>query len=338
MTFEPPTDRRGVAVAMARASVFLHGSRSETFGVVAAEALAAGLPVVATDSGGVTEILGTEAAALGAVVPPDDVAAMARAIAEVLDRRATFDPERARASVRRRYGAAAVADRLIAIYEAAIDEHGRRTDRPDRGRSRAPAGRAGHPVAAAAPLDPTPPVRVLLALDPDRAKIAERLTNTVRSRLVVITSAASDGPSAAVFGHLITVELGRRAERLQTPPPSPRARSAGRASRRASATPWPSPAGVVCCRARNVWSGCAGQPDCGPRSRPRSRWAIFAQAASSSSVATASTTWRRPAWRGPASSGSPRAGSGGWATIQPLPPPTTEPRPADRYTPARASP
>lgn len=211
VTFEPPADRRGVAAAMARASVFLHGSRSETFGVVAAEALAAGLPVVATDSGGVTEILGPEAAALGAVVPPDDVAAMARAIAEVLDARATFDPERARASVRRRYGAAAVADRLIAIYDAAIDAHGRRTDRPDRGRSRALAGRAGHPVAAAAPLDPTPPVRVLLALDPDRAKIAERLTKAVRSRLVVITSAASDGPSAAVFGHLITVELGRRA-------------------------------------------------------------------------------------------------------------------------------
>ena len=53
---------------MARASVFVHASRYETFGVVAAEALAAGLPVVATDSGGVTEILGAEPERLGALV------------------------------------------------------------------------------------------------------------------------------------------------------------------------------------------------------------------------------------------------------------------------------
>ena len=42
---------------MARASVFVHASRRETFGVVVAEALAAGLPVVATASGGVGEIM-----------------------------------------------------------------------------------------------------------------------------------------------------------------------------------------------------------------------------------------------------------------------------------------
>ena len=56
--FEPPTDRAGVAAAMARAALFVHPSPWETFGVVAAEALAMGLPVVATPSGGVEEILG----------------------------------------------------------------------------------------------------------------------------------------------------------------------------------------------------------------------------------------------------------------------------------------
>jgi glycosyltransferase involved in cell wall biosynthesis len=208
VTFEPPADRRGVAAAMARASVFLHGSRSETFGVVAAEALAAGLPVVATDSGGVTEILGPDPAALGALVPTDNVAAMTSAISDVLDRRATFDPERARASVRRRYGAAAVADQLVAIYEAAIEAHGRPTDRPGHGRRRAAVGR---PVPAAAPLDPTPPVHVLLALDPDRARLAERLPAAVRGRLVVVTSAARDGPQRSAFGDVVTVALGRRA-------------------------------------------------------------------------------------------------------------------------------
>jgi glycosyltransferase involved in cell wall biosynthesis len=211
VTFEGPADRAGVAAAMARASLFVHGSRSETFGVVAAEALAAGLPVVATDSGGVTEILGADPTALGAIVPTDDVAAMARAIGDVLDRRATFDPERARASVRRRYGAAAVADRLVAIYEAAIEAHGVPTDQRGHGQRLAAVGHMGHPVAAAAPLDPTPPARVLLALDPDRAHFAEQLPAAARGRLVLVTSAAQDGPRRSAFGDIVTVALGSRA-------------------------------------------------------------------------------------------------------------------------------
>ena len=59
----------GIAAAMAGASLFVHPSPRETFGVVAVEALATGMPVVATDSGGVTEILGPEPERLGALVP-----------------------------------------------------------------------------------------------------------------------------------------------------------------------------------------------------------------------------------------------------------------------------
>ena len=58
--FDPPADRAGVAAAMARAGLFVHPGTRETFGIVAAEALASGMPVVATDSGGVTEVLGPD--------------------------------------------------------------------------------------------------------------------------------------------------------------------------------------------------------------------------------------------------------------------------------------
>jgi len=62
-------------------------SNPEPFGQVVAEAMARGIPVVATRGGGVTEIVQPPdaAAALGWVVPPDDPHALARAIREVLD-------------------------------------------------------------------------------------------------------------------------------------------------------------------------------------------------------------------------------------------------------------
>jgi glycosyltransferase involved in cell wall biosynthesis len=120
--FEGPADRGGVAAAMERASLFVHASRRETFGVVAAEALAAGLPVVATDSGGVTEILGSDPEALGAVVPPDDPDALGAAILRTLERRESFDPDALRAHVVHRYGAAAVAGRIADLYDEVLAE------------------------------------------------------------------------------------------------------------------------------------------------------------------------------------------------------------------------
>ena len=50
--------------------------RGETYGMVVTEALARGLPVVASDVGGVSEALGHG----GLLVPPDDPAALATAL------------------------------------------------------------------------------------------------------------------------------------------------------------------------------------------------------------------------------------------------------------------
>lgn len=120
VSFEPTTDRAGVALAMAQASVFVHPSTRETFGVVAVEALASGTPVVATDSGGVTEVMGAEPDTLGALVPVDEPEALASAIVRTLERRYEFDPAVLRAAVERRFGAAFVAERLLVLYRDAL--------------------------------------------------------------------------------------------------------------------------------------------------------------------------------------------------------------------------
>jgi glycosyltransferase involved in cell wall biosynthesis len=66
----------------ATADLLVLPSRGETYGMVVTEALAHGLPVVATDVGGVAEALGrgTEGVRPGALVPPDDPAALAAAL------------------------------------------------------------------------------------------------------------------------------------------------------------------------------------------------------------------------------------------------------------------
>lgn len=64
-----------------RADVFVLPSFHEGYGMVVAEALAHGLPVVATDTGGTAQLL---ASGGGIVCPPGDVAALTRALRAVI--------------------------------------------------------------------------------------------------------------------------------------------------------------------------------------------------------------------------------------------------------------
>ncbi|WP_296607343.1 glycosyltransferase family 4 protein [Nocardioides sp.] len=63
-----------LAATYAEADLLVLASRAETFGMVVTEALARGLPVVASDVGGVREALGGG----GVLVPPEDPPALAR--------------------------------------------------------------------------------------------------------------------------------------------------------------------------------------------------------------------------------------------------------------------
>lgn len=80
--FAGPLRAAALDAAYAAADLVVVPSRVETYGLVITEALARGLPVVASDTGGVPEALGsTEDGALpGMLVPPEDPAELARAL------------------------------------------------------------------------------------------------------------------------------------------------------------------------------------------------------------------------------------------------------------------
>lgn len=78
--------RHDVPDLMRAADVFVLSSRFEGFGLVVAEAMASGTPIVATDAGGVAEVLD----GAGILVPVGDDAALARGLAEAF----AMDPAR----------------------------------------------------------------------------------------------------------------------------------------------------------------------------------------------------------------------------------------------------
>ena len=82
MSFPGPLTGAGLARRYQAADLLVLASRSETYGMVVTEALARGLPVVATEVGGVPEALGhgADGDRPGLLVPPGDPAALAAAL------------------------------------------------------------------------------------------------------------------------------------------------------------------------------------------------------------------------------------------------------------------
>lgn len=80
--FTGPRAGHQLAAAYAAADLLVLPSRAETYGMVLTEALARGIPVVASSVGGVPEAIGTapDGALPGMLVPPGDPAALADAL------------------------------------------------------------------------------------------------------------------------------------------------------------------------------------------------------------------------------------------------------------------
>jgi glycosyltransferase involved in cell wall biosynthesis len=109
--------------------IFVLPSRTETFGVVAAEALASGRPVVATRCGGPEDIV-TEPW-MGALCANGDPKSLAQAILDVADRLDGIDAERLAASARERFGGGAVARRLMQVYDDVLAPREQRLAAPE---------------------------------------------------------------------------------------------------------------------------------------------------------------------------------------------------------------
>jgi glycosyltransferase involved in cell wall biosynthesis len=109
--------RQEVAALMARAVALALPSRSEGWGVVVAEALASGTPVVASRVGGVPEILASDEG--GILVPPGDEDALAAGLRTV----ASWQPDRRRVAAASNARPWSVqAGRIAAVYRAILTQ------------------------------------------------------------------------------------------------------------------------------------------------------------------------------------------------------------------------
>jgi glycosyltransferase involved in cell wall biosynthesis len=119
--------REDVARIIAAADVAVLSSRGENLPLAVLEYMAAGTPIVATDVGGVRELVTDGVHAL--VVPPDDPGALAHAIDDTLADRQAAAQRAARAHARRRehFNWNAVGGQVRALYDELC------TDQPPQG-------------------------------------------------------------------------------------------------------------------------------------------------------------------------------------------------------------
>jgi glycosyltransferase involved in cell wall biosynthesis len=106
--------RPQLAELLACADCFVYPSRHETFGIVLAEAMSAGLPVIAPDRTAPPEFVDESC---GILVPPDDVPAIAAALERLLTNLSSYRSDAVRRAVVERFGFDAFGRRLVALYE-----------------------------------------------------------------------------------------------------------------------------------------------------------------------------------------------------------------------------
>jgi N-acetyl-alpha-D-glucosaminyl L-malate synthase BshA len=109
-----------VADLLRAADLFLLASASESFGLAALEAMACGVPVIATQVGGLPEVVVDGES--GALVPVGDVAAMAERAVELLEPRRWKEAREAAVVHARRYDEANVVPHYEEFYARVLDQ------------------------------------------------------------------------------------------------------------------------------------------------------------------------------------------------------------------------
>ena len=112
---KPPEE---VARMLENADCFVLASRSETFGIVFIEAMAKGLPVIATRCGGPEEIVNKE---YGKLVDVGDIDGLANALEFMIKHKATFDKDKIRKFCYDNYSENVIADKIVGVYKELIN-------------------------------------------------------------------------------------------------------------------------------------------------------------------------------------------------------------------------
>ena len=97
-----------------KSDVFVLPSRSETFGVVYIEAMACGLPVIATPCGGPEEFVNEKN---GLLVPVDDINALAKAIQYMYEHHQDYNRQAIADDCKARFSSEVIAKQLTEIFE-----------------------------------------------------------------------------------------------------------------------------------------------------------------------------------------------------------------------------
>jgi glycosyltransferase involved in cell wall biosynthesis len=109
-----------IAEMMRASDLLVLPSRFENLPCVIIEAMSSGLPVVSTSVGGIPELVG---ALDGILVPPEQPAALAGALADVLGNPGRFDSSAVASRAAARYGLEAVGSQLASIYADVAAAH-----------------------------------------------------------------------------------------------------------------------------------------------------------------------------------------------------------------------
>ena len=119
ISFTGPLNREAVRHHLQKSHAFVMPSRFEAFGVVYIEAMACGLPVIATKAGGPADFTGEET---GLLVDPGQADVLASAMHELMQRSAAYKPDRIRESVTRRFSKEVVVASYLELYHQILEK------------------------------------------------------------------------------------------------------------------------------------------------------------------------------------------------------------------------
>lgn len=104
---------------LSRASIFVHGTKFESFGIVLVEAMASGTPIVSTDSGGIPDII--EDGVNGFLVKHGDWKGMADRVCQITQDQALYDRLVSGGLEKsRQYSCAMVSEKLLRLMERVV--------------------------------------------------------------------------------------------------------------------------------------------------------------------------------------------------------------------------
>jgi alpha-1,6-mannosyltransferase len=122
-------DQRQLAHLLASCDLLVHPGDRETFGLIVLEAMACGLPVVATNGGGVAELVDAET---GILAEPNSVDSLAGAIEAIYQRDMQRMGDAARRRAVERYDWNEILPQVLGRYDALLGIRRRAALRPER--------------------------------------------------------------------------------------------------------------------------------------------------------------------------------------------------------------